>query len=161
MSFETPAWLWALVVLPVLALVESRAVQRARRAALSLVGPRPNHALLAQALPGTRRTGVALRLGAIALLVLGAAGPQWGRETVRRARQELEELLGKPVESASSLERTHDGWVVVLDVVELRRIPESTDVLGSYELELDESLNFRRYQQVRRYTRSQANRGEE
>lgn len=87
MSFETPAWLWALVVLPVLALVESRAVQRARRAALSLVGPRPNHALLAQALPGTRRTGVALRLGAIALLVLGAAGPQWGRETVRRASQ--------------------------------------------------------------------------
>ena len=61
----------------------------------------------------------------------------------------------------SALERTHDGWVVVLEVVELQRIPESTDVLGSYELELDDNLNFRRYQQARRYNRSQGNRGEE
>ena len=83
------------------------------------------------------------------------------RETMRRAREQLEELLGKPVESASSLERTHDGWVVTLEVVELKRIPESTDVLAAYELELDESLGFRRYQQVRRYTRSQADRGEQ
>jgi hypothetical protein len=78
-----------------------------------------------------------------------------------RAKEQLEELLGKPAESVSSLERTHDGWVVVLEVVELRRIPESTDVLASYELELDEKLNFRRYQQAARYTRSQASRGEE
>lgn len=77
-----------------------------------------------------------------------------------RAREQLEQLLGKPVESVSSLERTHDGWVVALEVVELSRIPESTDVLGSYELELDEDLNFRRYQQARRYHRSQANRGD-
>jgi len=82
------------------------------------------------------------------------------RETMRRAREQLEELLGKPVESASSLERTHDGWVVTLEVVELKRIPESTDVLAAYELELDERLGFRRYQQVRRYVRSQAERGE-
>lgn len=78
----------------------------------------------------------------------------------QRAREQLEQLLGKPVESVSSLERTHDGWVVALEVVELSRIPESTDVLGSYELELDEDLNFRRYQQARRYHRSQANRGD-
>ena len=63
--------------------------------------------------------------------------------------------------SVSSLERTHDGWVVALEVVELSRIPESTDVLASYELELDDDLNFRRYQQARRYHRSQAARGDE
>ena len=79
----------------------------------------------------------------------------------QRAREQLEELLGKPVESVSSLERTHDGWVVALEVVELSRIPESTDVLASYELELDDDLNFRRYQQARRYHRSQAARGDE
>jgi hypothetical protein len=82
------------------------------------------------------------------------------REVVQRSREQLEELLGRPVESVSSLERTHDGWMVALEVVELSRIPESTDVLASYELELDEDLNFRRYQQARRYTRSQADRGE-
>jgi hypothetical protein len=83
------------------------------------------------------------------------------RSAARRAREQLEELLGKPVESVSALERTHDGWVAALEVVELARVPESTDVLASYELELDDDLNFRRYRQARRYSRSQAERGDE
>jgi hypothetical protein len=83
------------------------------------------------------------------------------RKVASRAREQLEDLLGKPVDSVSGLERTHDGWVVVLEVVELQRIPESTDVLASYELELDGDLNFRRYQQAGRYTRSQSRRGDE
>jgi Ca-activated chloride channel family protein len=86
-TFEKAAWLWALVALPVLALFEWRAVERAKRAARTLVGTRPDHALLGQFMPHARRVGFALRLGAIALLVLGAAGPQWGRETVRRQSQ--------------------------------------------------------------------------
>jgi hypothetical protein len=80
------------------------------------------------------------------------------RKTIDRAREQLEDLLERPVESVSSLERTHDGWVAALEVVELKRIPESTDVMASYEMELDDDLNLRRYQQVRRYNRSQANR---
>jgi gas vesicle protein GvpO len=80
------------------------------------------------------------------------------RKTIDRARDQLEELLERPVETVSSLERTHDGWVAALEVVELKRIPETTDVMASYELELDDDLNLRRYQQVRRYNRSQANR---
>jgi gas vesicle protein GvpO len=76
---------------------------------------------------------------------------------MRTARDQLQELLGKAVESASALERTHDGWVATLEVVELSRVPETTDVLASYELELDQSLGLRSYRQVRRYTRSQAN----
>jgi hypothetical protein len=83
---------------------------------------------------------------------LGDAG-----KAMRTARDQLQELLGKAVESASALERTHDGWVATLEVVEISRIPETTDVLSSYELELDENLGLRGYRQVRRYTRSQAN----
>jgi len=82
------------------------------------------------------------------------------RRTIDRAREQLEELLERRVESVSSLERTHDGWTVALEVVELSRIPESTDVLASYEMELDEQLNLRRYQQVRRYHRGRADRAE-
>jgi len=51
--------------------------------------------------------------------------------------------------------------VVGLEVVELSRIPESTDVLGYYEMELDEDLNLRRYQQLRRYHRGRADHGED
>ena len=80
------------------------------------------------------------------------------RRALDRGRSQLEDLLGRPVESVSALERTHDGWVLGLEVVEVRRIPETTDVLGSYELELDDGLDLRRYQQVRRYHRAQAER---
>ena len=41
--------------------------------------------LRAQVLAGSRRTGALLRLGALTALIVGAAGPEWGREVVRRA----------------------------------------------------------------------------
>ena len=92
--------------------------------------------------------------------VAGAA-PDDARAVIDRARAQLEELLERRVETVSSLERTHNGWVASLEVVELSRIPESTDLLASYEMELDEDLNLRRYQQVRRYHRGRPDRGDE
>jgi len=87
--------------------------------------------------------------------VAGAA-PTDARRVLDSGREQLEDLLGRPVESVSSLERTHDGWVLALEVVEVRRVPETMDVLASYEMELDDELNLRRYQQARRYNRSRA-----
>ncbi|TMM24012.1 MAG: gas vesicle protein [Actinobacteria bacterium] len=89
------------------------------------------------------------------------ASPDEATETVQRARQQLSALLERPVESVSAFERTHDGWLVTLEVLELSRIPESTDVLASYELELDDDRKLRRYARVRRYSRSQADRGDQ
>ena len=87
--------------------------------------------------------------------VAGAGGSE-ARRVLDRASEQLADLLGRPVESVSSLERTHDGWVLSLEVVEVERIPETTDVLASYEMELDDDLNLRRYQQARRYIRARA-----
>lgn len=84
MIFTSPHWLWALALIPLVLFFEWRAVVRARRATIALAGPRPNHPLLAQSLPWSRRAGLALRTAAIAALLIGAAGPQWGRETVKR-----------------------------------------------------------------------------
>ena len=89
------------------------------------------------------------------------AAPDDARAVIDRAREQLEELLDRRVETVSSLERTHNGWVASLEVVEFSRIPESTDVLASYEMELDDDLNLRRYQQVRRYHRGRTDRGDD
>ncbi|HEY6867636.1 MAG TPA: VWA domain-containing protein, partial [Candidatus Eisenbacteria bacterium] len=85
MSLSDPRWLWAFAVLPLLALLEWRALRRARARTTRLVGPRAPHALLAQVAPGRRGTGAVLTLAALACLIAGAAGPEWGREVVRRA----------------------------------------------------------------------------
>lgn len=87
------------------------------------------------------------------------AEPGRARELVDRAREQLRELHGSEAEAVSSFERTPDGWAVTLEVVELRRIPESTDVLASYRVELDGDGNLLRYERVRRYHRSEASDG--
>ena len=88
------------------------------------------------------------------------ASPDEARRVVASAREALAALLGKEPESVSGLDRNGDGWLVTLEVVELARIPESTDVLASYELELDGDRRLVRYQRGRRYYRSQANDGD-
>lgn len=85
MSFASPGWLWWLLLFVPMVLLEWRAARNADRNLERLVGPRPHHVLLSQRRPGQRRLGIALRAGAFALLVIGAAGPEWGRELVRRS----------------------------------------------------------------------------
>ena len=87
MNFEHPLRLLGLLLLVPLALLEWRALGRANRAVKLLLGQRPLPGLLLQLLPKQRVTALALRLSAVALLGLGAAGPQWGREAVRRQSQ--------------------------------------------------------------------------
>jgi Ca-activated chloride channel family protein len=84
MTFADPRWLWGIAALPLLAALEWRAAARAERALRRLLGDPARHVLLEQRRPGRRRISAALRLLALALLCAGAAGPEWGRELVRR-----------------------------------------------------------------------------
>jgi hypothetical protein len=80
-----------------------------------------------------------------------------GREAIERVRRELPQLLGRPIEAVLGLQREEDsGWQVTVQVVELSRIPSSTDVLGSYEVNLDSRGELTGYKRNRRYTRNQA-----
>ena len=80
------------------------------------------------------------------------------RDLVDRARAHLRELRGAEPESVSSVTKTPDGWRIGLEVVEVHRIPESTDVLATYELEVDSSGDLLTYQRRDRYTRAEADR---
>jgi hypothetical protein len=89
----------------------------------------------------------------------GAASRQKvsARDAVLSAREEFPSLLGRPVESVLGVLRDDDdGWQVMVQVVELARIPHSTDVLGAYVVNVDEDGELTGYQRRRRYIRSQA-----
>jgi gas vesicle protein GvpO len=77
---------------------------------------------------------------------------------VERAQQHLLELRGERAESVSTVARTAHGWRVGLEVVEVRRIPESTDVLATYELQLDADGELLNFDRTHRYYRSEADR---
>ena len=69
-------------------------------------------------------------------------------------------MLGRPVESVLGLESDDgDGWKVTLEVVELERIPRSTDVLGAYVISLDKDGELMGARRERRYYRNQADEG--
>jgi hypothetical protein len=79
-------------------------------------------------------------------------------ELVGRARRQMEELFGKPVESVSGFGRPEDnggGWTVTLELLELPRIPDTTSLLGTYEATLDADGNLLDARRVRRYPRNQ------
>jgi hypothetical protein len=78
------------------------------------------------------------------------------RRMVERAREQLSELHGAEAESVSAVRRTADGWRVGLEVVEVHRVPESTDVLATYEVELDDDGELVTFERTSRYYRSEA-----
>ena len=87
----------------------------------------------------------------------GSGGELSAKEVVELIRDEFPGLLGRPVESVLGVERDDDGgWRVAVCVVELARIPNSTDVLGAYEVQVDDDGEMSGYRRRRRYTRSQA-----
>jgi hypothetical protein len=65
----------------------------------------------------------------------------------------VEELTGYEPEAVTGLEWDGEIWQVTVDALELPRIPSTTDVLGSYVVELDERGVLRGYKRVRRYVR--------
>src|SRR4051794_1917521 len=77
-----------------------------------------------------------------------AHGRLTSSQAVRHARQHLLDLTGKPCESVSSLVRRRDGWNVTLEIVELERIPQTTDIMASYLVELDEDGELLRYERT-------------
>jgi hypothetical protein len=67
----------------------------------------------------------------------------------------IEELTGYEAEAVTALEWDGDQWQVTVDVLELARVPNTTDVLGSYVIQLDEQGTLRGYRRAGRYTRGQ------
>jgi hypothetical protein len=78
-------------------------------------------------------------------------------EAIARVRRDLPELLGHPVEAVLGVEPDDSkGWNVTVQVVEMARIPPTTDVLGAYDVTLDRNGELQAYKRKRRYYRNQA-----
>ncbi|MFI6348175.1 gas vesicle protein [Streptomyces sp. NPDC050560] len=77
-------------------------------------------------------------------------GPQ---EAARRACRGLGALIRHDTEGVSAVCRTEAGWRVHVDVLEVARIPDTTSLLATYEVDLDDEGELVQYRRVRRYRR--------
>jgi len=78
-----------------------------------------------------------------------------GLEIAQRAKEQLSQLTDLKAETVSRLYRDEANWHVHIDMIELKRVPDSTDVLATYETILDDAGNMVSYQRTRRYLRGQ------
>ena len=74
----------------------------------------------------------------------------------RAAAEQLTEIMGAEADSISGLERSETGWLVRVEVVEVRRIPDSTSVLACYQVAVDDNGELQSYRREHRYYRNQA-----
>ncbi|MFD0786725.1 gas vesicle protein, partial [Micromonospora azadirachtae] len=79
--------------------------------------------------------------------------PLSAAEAAREGLRQVVELTGRDPVGTTSLKAVRDGWLVGVEVIEDRRIPASTDLLGLYEVELDIDGALLGYRRVRRYQR--------
>jgi hypothetical protein len=78
-----------------------------------------------------------------------------GIEIAQRAREQLAILTGLEADTLSGMAKEDDGWHVNVDFVELKRVPNTTDVLATYEAVLDEEGNLLSHRRVHRFYRAQ------
>lgn len=76
-------------------------------------------------------------------------------EMVQRAKDQLALLTGYKAESISGMQWNGDSWNLTVELLELKRIPNTGDVLATYEVAVDNVGNLITYQRTRRYLRGQ------
>jgi hypothetical protein len=74
-------------------------------------------------------------------------------DAARRASQRLERLTGHPVDGVTAIYREEHGWRLDVDVLEVARIPDTTSLLATYQVELDKNGKLLQYHRVNRFRR--------
>jgi hypothetical protein len=78
-------------------------------------------------------------------------------DAAARAARSLSRLIGHATDGCSGVAPADDdGWRVCVDVVEVPRIPDTTSLLATYEVEIAGDGTLRAYRRVRRYRRGAA-----
>ncbi|HKN93454.1 MAG TPA: gas vesicle protein [Thermoleophilaceae bacterium] len=80
-------------------------------------------------------------------------------ELSRAALTTVQELTGYTPEAVTGLEWDGEFWQITVDALELARVPNTTDVLGTYAVQLDETGTLRGYRRTGRFVRGQADEG--
>ena len=77
---------------------------------------------------------------------------------VRSALVQFNDVTGQQAVAASGLRKDGDGWSVLVEVVELERIPDTTSVMATYRVDIDAQGELTGFERLRRYTRGAVDR---
>lgn len=76
-------------------------------------------------------------------------------QLLSKAQRQLTDVTGfKPV-AVTHADKDDQGWHVGIELIEMARIPDAADLLGCYEVLLDEGANMLRFDRKRTRVRGQ------
>lgn len=85
----------------------------------------------------------------------GGAGIQEVRDTAQVVSRDL---IGAEPDGITGITETDDGWKVTIEVVERSAVPDTQDILGRYEVDLDSNYSPTGYRRLERYRRGDTER---
>lgn len=83
-------------------------------------------------------------------------GKRSARDLTLAAKATIEDLTGFQPESVSGMQSEGQTWLITVEVCELERVPNTTDVMASYVVQLDDRGGLLGYKREQRYTRGAA-----
>jgi hypothetical protein len=76
------------------------------------------------------------------------AKPMKLREAIKCATIQLRNILGLDLSRIIEASRIEDGWHITVELIERKAVPDTQDLLGTYEVELDRYGDIMGYERV-------------
>jgi hypothetical protein len=70
------------------------------------------------------------------------------KEICQKASASLESILNKKPESIAGVIKEGEEWKVLVEVLDRKAVPDTQDILNTYELKLSSDLDFTGYKRV-------------
>ncbi len=70
-------------------------------------------------------------------------------EITQNAKDGLHALTKSPISNVIGVSRTDEGWRAMVELIERKAIPDTQDVIGVYEVLLDQAGTITNYQRKR------------
>ena len=83
-------------------------------------------------------------------------GRMSAKDLTLSAMRTVEDLTGYTPESVTGFQWDGETWLVTVDVCELERVPNTTDVMAAYVVQLDDRGGLLGYKRERRFQRGAA-----
>ena len=68
------------------------------------------------------------------------------KEIIESAKKQLADLTGFKEPAGIGLRKEKEGWVATVEIIEKKSIPDGMDILGTYDVHLDEKGNLLNYE---------------
>jgi len=78
-------------------------------------------------------------------------------EIIKKAQEDFARLSKTPVNGIVGLSKTEEGWIVSVETLERKAIPDTMDVMGLYEVRLDNDGNLLSFDRKKLRKRGETN----